>query len=102
MGGVALGIALMRKGSVADARSAFHQALEGTTSQAARREIVHDLAALALQSGDAAEAEQLLAPETARRDAQPASLLVRAMALEKLGRAGEAAELRARLPASTP
>jgi hypothetical protein len=50
-------------------------------------------AALALESGDAAEAEKLLAPETARPDALPASLVVRAMALRQLGREDEAAQL---------
>ena len=64
----------------------------------ARREIVHDLGALALQRGDAAEAEQLLAAETARPDAMPASLFVRALALQKLGRREEAALLLARVP----
>lgn len=93
---VNLGTVRLEQRRFDDARAAFRQALEGTANERARREIVHDLAALALQSGDPAEADQLLAPETARPDAMPASLVVRAIALEKLGRREEAAELRAR------
>jgi tetratricopeptide (TPR) repeat protein len=92
-----LGTVRLEQRRFEDARAAFGAALEGTKNEEARRELVHNLAALALQSGDAAEADRLLAPETARPDAHPASIQVRAIALEKLGRSREAAELRERL-----
>jgi hypothetical protein len=58
---------------------------------------VHNLAAVALGAGDAAEAARLLESETERRDALPESLLVRARALHELAREPEARELVRRL-----
>ncbi len=92
-----LGIVRVEQHRLADARSAFRAALEGTIDPAARRELTHDLAAATLSDGDAAEAARLLEAETARPDALPQSILVRAMALEELGRVEEARALRSRL-----
>jgi tetratricopeptide (TPR) repeat protein len=78
------------------ARQAFSEALSGTGEEATRREITHNLAAVTLQLGDAAEADRLLAPETARADALPQSIMVRALALKALGRIDEARALAAR------
>lgn len=92
-----LGGVRLEQGRFDDARAAFRDALDGTADPLARRRLVHDLAAATLAAGDAAEADRLLAPETARADALPESLVVRAIALERLGRADEAAALRARV-----
>jgi tetratricopeptide (TPR) repeat protein len=97
---VNLGTVRLEQRRFAEGRAAFERALEGTADAHARRQIVHNLAAAALGSGDAAEADRLLAEETSRPDALPASLVVRAMALEKLGRSGEATELLARARAA--
>ncbi|WP_394840655.1 hypothetical protein LZC95_26505 [Pendulispora brunnea] len=81
-----------------DAKAAFRNALAGTGDPRRRRELTHDLAGASLEAGDAAEAERLLAPETARPDAFPESLALRARALHDLGRNEEAQSLMARLP----
>ncbi len=94
-----LGSVRLEQGRFAEARTAFRAALEGTRDPRARRELTHNLGAAALREGDAEQAQALLAEETARSDAMPASLHVRALALERLGRAEEARALRARLPA---
>jgi Tfp pilus assembly protein PilF len=91
-----LGTVRLEQGRFADAKAAFEQALAGTQEPSARRELTHDLAVTALRSGDADRAARLLEEETARVDALPPSLLVRAMALEQLGREDEARALRAR------
>jgi tetratricopeptide (TPR) repeat protein len=94
---VNLGTVQLEQRRFAEARRSFQRAEDGATNERARREIVHNLAALALQSGNFAEADELLVPETRRPDAMPASLVVRAMALRELGRAEEAAALLARV-----
>ncbi len=93
-----LGTVLLEQGRFHDARVSFEHALEVTVDETTRREIGHNLAIAALREGDPATAERTLEAETARPDAFPASLLLRAMALEKLGRGEEARALRARLP----
>jgi len=82
----------------ADAKSTFRTALAGTRDERQRRELTHDLAGATLEGGDPAETDRLLAPETARPDAFPESLALRARALHDLGRNTEAQSLLARLP----
>ncbi|WP_441291329.1 tetratricopeptide repeat protein [Sorangium sp. KYC3313] len=81
----------------ADARSAWTSALERSGDDREKRQITHNLAAVALRSGDPAEAARLLEPEAGRVDALPESLLIRARALHDLGREDEAVELVTRL-----
>ncbi|WP_437324867.1 tetratricopeptide repeat protein [Sorangium sp. So ce381] len=81
----------------ADARAAWTSALERSGDDREKRQITHNLAAVALRSGDPAEAARLLEPETSRNDALPESLLIRARALHDLGREDEAVELVKRL-----
>lgn len=91
-----LGVVRSKQRRFEDARVAFHAALEGTTDPRRRRELTHDLAAASLEAGDATEAARLLEEETARADALPESIVVRAIALERLGRHDEARALRER------
>lgn len=93
-----LGTVRIEQRRFADARAAFLTALEGTADEAARRELTHDLAAATLAGGDPSEAARLLEGETTRSDVLPESLIVRALALERLGLHEEARALRARLP----
>jgi protein O-mannosyl-transferase len=93
-----LGTVRLEQGRFRDAKGAFERALDGTHDDRTRREIRHNLAFAALKDGDPASAEKALEVETARVDAFPQSLLLRAVALEKLGRDEEARALRARLP----
>jgi tetratricopeptide (TPR) repeat protein len=97
---VNLGTVRLEQRRFGEAREVFRRALEGVKDETKRRAIVHDLAAAALSEGDAAEADRLLEPETARPDAMPASLVVRAMALERLERRDEAAKLMSRARAA--
>jgi protein O-mannosyl-transferase len=92
-----LGTVRIEQGRFADAKEAFERALAGTQDPAARRELTHDLAVATLRGGDAEGAAKLLEEETARPDALEPSLLVRATALEQLGREDEARALRARV-----
>jgi protein O-mannosyl-transferase len=92
-----LGVVRVEQGRFGEAREAFRIALEGTRDLRARRELTHDLAAATLSDGDAEEAARLLEAETARPDALPQSIHVRALALEKLGRQEEARAMRQRL-----
>lgn len=93
-----LGTVRLEQGRFEEAKDAFRTALGGTADSAARRELTHDLAVASLRSGDADGAARLLEDETERSDALPASLIVRALALEQLGRTREADALRQRLP----
>jgi len=100
-----LGTVLIELHRFADAQGAFRTALAGAKDERTARELVHDLAGATLAAGDAAEAARLLESETARDDAFPDSLTLRAIALQKLGRDDEARTLlgRARLHAgATP
>ncbi|WP_437587712.1 hypothetical protein [Sorangium sp. So ce1000] len=81
----------------ADARAAWTAAHERSSDDREKRQIAHNLAAVALRSGDPTEAARLLEPETSRKDALPESLFLRAKALHDLGREDEAAELVKRL-----
>lgn len=79
-----LGAVRLALGERAEAKAAWSAALTRAGGRNEARRVVHNLAVLALQSGDAREAAQLLEPEAARADAMPASLAVRARALELL------------------
>jgi tetratricopeptide (TPR) repeat protein len=86
-----LGVVRAEQRQFGAARAAFREALSGTGGdEGMRRELTHDLAAASLSDGDPAEAASLLEEETARADALAESILVRAMALDKLGRHDEA------------
>ncbi|WP_437279794.1 tetratricopeptide repeat protein [Sorangium sp. So ce375] len=76
----------------ADARAVWMSALERSSDDREKRQIAHNLAAVALRRADSAEAARLLEPEARRDDALPASLLLRAKALHDLGREDEALE----------
>ncbi|MBS2027950.1 MAG: hypothetical protein JST54_08620 [Deltaproteobacteria bacterium] len=93
-----LGVAQLQRGEPGDAEAAFRTALTLADARA-KRELTHDLAAARFAEGHADEAAQLLESETARPDASPASIVLRAKALESLGRTAESAALLARLPA---
>lgn len=92
-----LGITSLQLGEPADAERALRDALDHVADPRARRELVHDLAAARLAEGHPEDAAALLESETRRPDALPASLLLRAQALDALGRHDEAAALRARM-----
>ncbi len=91
-----LGAVRLRQGRFAAAESSFRAALARTSDARALRQLVHNLAAAVFAQGRAGEAERLLAPESERTDALPASLMLRARALDLLGRSHEAAALRRR------
>lgn len=93
-----LGTVRIEQGRFGEARRAFRSALEGTSDARRRRELTHNLAGAALRAGDAAEASALLEEETARADALPESLQLRAIALRELGQREEARRLLARVP----
>jgi tetratricopeptide (TPR) repeat protein len=92
-----LGVVQLEQRRFAEAATAFRAALQLAGNDRERRQLTHNLAAAELSVGHAAEAERLLAPETQRPDALRASLLLRARALEGLGRRQEAVELVQRL-----
>jgi hypothetical protein len=94
-----LGVVRAEQRRFGEARAAFRSALDGTSDEASRRELTHDLAAASLSDGAPDEAARLLESETARPDALPASLLVRSLALTALGRHDEAHALERRLQA---
>jgi tetratricopeptide (TPR) repeat protein len=92
-----LGAVELEQGDLAEARAAFARALELTSEPASRRRLLHNLAGIALQAGDAAEAWRLLEEEVARDDALPESIYLAAKALHALGREQETRALIARL-----
>ena len=81
------------------ARAAFLEALGGTRDAERQRELTYDLAVATLQGGDPLAASRLLETETSRGDALTPAILVRALALDALGRADEAQALRERVRA---
>ena len=97
-----LGLVRLAQGRHFDAELAFEQALELQPDPLARRQLGHDLAAVAVARGDPAEAARLLAPEVERPDAQPESILLLARALHDMGQDEEARALLSRLPANRP
>lgn len=90
------GLVLLRQGRHEEARGAFEAALRHADSELARRKLEHDLAVVALSSGDAPGALRRLEREAARPDALRESLIVYARALELVGRAAEAEAFRKR------
>jgi tetratricopeptide (TPR) repeat protein len=92
-----LGVARLEQNQISGARVAFRAALALVSQEGARRQLTHNLAAVELRAGNAAEAARLLEPEVERPDALPASILVRARALHQLGREAEGLALVRRL-----
>jgi protein O-mannosyl-transferase len=85
-----LGAVRLAEGRLDAARAAFVQALARPLDPFESRQLVHNVAVIALAQGDAAEAARLLEPETRRPDALPESRLVHARALQALAQGGEA------------
>jgi tetratricopeptide (TPR) repeat protein len=85
-----LGVVRLEQRRGPEAAAAFRAALEHTSAALDRRHLTHNLALATLLSGDAAEADRLLASESARSDALPEAVLLRAKALVALGRDAEA------------
>lgn len=69
-----LGLVLFRQGRFEEARGAFEAALGHSRHPLTRRKLNHDLAAVALATGEPERALALLEPEVARPDALPESL----------------------------
>jgi tetratricopeptide (TPR) repeat protein len=92
-----LGAARLAQGRFADAREVFTAALAVVIDPTARRRITHNLAVAELRAGRPAEAARVLEAETARPDAFPESIFIRARALHDLGREDEASALVRRL-----
>jgi tetratricopeptide (TPR) repeat protein len=95
-----LGAARFAEQRFPEARAAWQDALERSVDPKERGEIVHNLAVLALRTGDPAEAERLLSDRSLSTELGPASLLVRAQAVRALGREEEAREILRALPAA--
>jgi hypothetical protein len=93
-----LGLVRQARGDLEGARAAWAEALPRSTGEA-RAELTHNLGALALQRGDAADAWQLLEGEAARPDARPQTIYLAAKAAHALGLEPQARELIARLRA---
>jgi len=83
-----------------EARAAWEAALARTVDRKERGQIVHNLAVLALSTGDPVEAERLLSSRSLSMELGPASLLVLAQAIRAQGRDDEAREILRALPAS--
>ncbi|MFO0618071.1 MAG: hypothetical protein U0414_36100 [Polyangiaceae bacterium] len=92
-----LGIARRNAGDLDGARAAFREGLAHAPSESARRALVHDLAAVSLEAGDARAAFDLLEPELARDDVASETLVVAAAAARALGFAATEHDLRERL-----
>ncbi|HMI85045.1 MAG TPA: tetratricopeptide repeat protein [Polyangiaceae bacterium] len=97
-----LGVVRLEQGRWDEARSAFRIALAIAAPGDERRHLLHNLATTELRSGNAEEAARLLETEVARSDALPASIVVRARAVETLGRTDEARALMRRLQSRLP
>ncbi len=91
-----LGTVRLRQGDFVAAESSYRAALARVSEEKRQRELRHNLAAAVLAQGHPGPAAALLEPETERPDAFPASLLLRARALDAVGRSSEAAQLRRR------
>jgi protein O-mannosyl-transferase len=85
-----LGAMRFAEGRLDEARTAFTRALARPLDPKEARQLVHNIAVIALANGEAGEAARLLEPETRRPDALPQSLAVRARALHELNRDDEA------------
>lgn len=78
-----LGVAQMHRSRFADARAAFEAALEVSRGPEERRQLIHNLAAVAFSEGDLARTVSLLENEP---DLHEASRMLLARALAALGR----------------
>lgn len=94
-----LGLVRLAQGQHFEAELAFEQALERQSDPLVRRQLAHDLAAVAVARGDPAEAARLLRPEADRPDPLPESILLLARALRDMGREEDARAVLSRLPA---
>jgi tetratricopeptide (TPR) repeat protein len=97
-----LGVVRLELGKLDDARQAFRAALDVVSDEGERRHLLHNLATAELRAGNAEEAARLLEKEVERADALDASIVVRARAVERLGRIDEARALMRRLQARLP
>jgi Tfp pilus assembly protein PilF len=97
-----LGVVRLEQGKFPEARIAFRSALGIVRDDGYRRLLLHNLATAELRGGNPEEAARLLEGEVARADALPASIFIRARAVETLGRAQEARDLLRRLPSRMP
>jgi tetratricopeptide (TPR) repeat protein len=97
-----LGLVRLAQSQFFEAELAFEQALERQGDAEARRQLTHDLAAVAVARGDPAEAARLLRPELDRSAPLPESILLLARALRDMGRDEEARAVLSRLPAERP
>jgi tetratricopeptide (TPR) repeat protein len=79
-----LGAMRLAQGRLDEAHDAFTRALARPLDALEARQLVHNLAVLALARGEHAESARLLEPEARRPDALPQSLAVRARALSAL------------------
>lgn len=91
-----LGTVRLEQGDLPGARQAFVEAI-AASEPAMRRRLEHNLAGVALRSGDPAECWRLLEPEVARDDALPESIYLAAKALHALHREAETRALILRL-----
>ncbi|WP_394823747.1 tetratricopeptide repeat protein [Pendulispora albinea] len=92
-----LGTVRLELGHLDASAAAFREALTEARDERTQRTLRHDLATVAMRSGDAAEAVRLLEPELARADAFPESVFLCAKALHTLGRDDASRVLLARL-----
>jgi hypothetical protein len=93
-----LGVVRLEQDRFGEARIAFRSALGIVGDDGYRRLLLHNLATAELRGGNPEEAARLLEGEVARTDALPASIFIRARAVETLGRTQEARDLLRRLP----
>ena len=97
-----LGVLRLEQGRFGDARTAFRAALELAKEEGDRRRLLHNLATAELRAGNPEEAARLLEGEVARSDALAASIVIRARAVETLGRTEEARALMRRVQSRLP
>jgi hypothetical protein len=91
-----LGTVRLEQGDLPGARQAFVEAIDAS-DPGMRRRLEHNLAGVALRSGDPAECWRLLEPEVTRDDALPESIYLAAKALHALHREDETRALILRL-----
>ncbi len=97
-----LGLVRLQQAKYFEAELAFTQALERTADPAARDELTHNLAAVAVARGDPAGAAALLEPLVSRPNPRRASMALLARALHDMGRDDEARALLARMRSQVP
>ncbi|MCC6746428.1 MAG: hypothetical protein IT371_02150 [Deltaproteobacteria bacterium] len=97
-----LGLVRLAQNRPVEAELAFVEALERRPPEASRRELVHNLAAVAVTRGDPDGAIRLLTPEVARADVAHETVLLLARALRATGRNDAASALLAAHPFRKP